>query len=84
MPTCIEKFVESILNFKGFHEVNRITVHAGTACGTSGIITFGERILRQLHEDIQGSSTVQTLFFYAIWFNDHIEILGEFKTRHQT
>ena len=42
-PTCTENFFESKFNFKGFNEVNRITVRAGTARGTSVIITFREK-----------------------------------------
>ena len=43
----LKNFFESKLNFKSFHEVDRITARTGTAGGTSGIITFGERIKRQ-------------------------------------
>ena len=39
-PLALNDFFDSNLNLKGFHEVNRITVHAGSARGTSGIITF--------------------------------------------
>ena len=47
-PPALKNFFESNLDFKGFHEVHRIKARAGTASGTNGIITFGERILRQL------------------------------------
>ena len=40
---ALKYFFEINLYFKGFHEVNTITAHAGTAHGTSGIITFGEK-----------------------------------------
>ena len=40
-PPALKNLFES--NFKGFHEVNRITEHAGTARETSGIITLGEK-----------------------------------------
>ena len=42
-PPALNIFFESNLNFKGFHEVNRVTARAWTARGTSGIITFGEK-----------------------------------------
>ena len=35
-PNCIEKFLESNLNFKGFLKGNRIIARALTARGTSG------------------------------------------------
>ena len=44
-PLCSsasKNFFESNLNFKGVHGV-KITAHAGTAHGTSGKITFGEK-----------------------------------------
>ena len=40
-PLALKNFFESNLNFRGFHEVNRITARAGAVRGTSGIITFG-------------------------------------------
>ena len=40
---ALKNFFETSSNFKGFHEVNRITGRARTAHGTSEIITFGER-----------------------------------------
>ena len=42
-PPALKNFFESNLNLKGFHEVNRVTAGAGTAGGTIGIITFGEK-----------------------------------------
>ena len=42
-PSALKNFFESNLNFKGFLIVNRIAARAGTACGTSGIITFTEK-----------------------------------------
>ena len=42
-PPVLKNFFESNLYFKGFHEVNRITARAGTARGTSGMITLGEK-----------------------------------------
>ena len=40
-PPALKNFFESNLNFKGFHEVNRIVALAGTARGASGTIIFG-------------------------------------------
>ena len=42
-PPTLNNFFESNLNFEGFHKVNGITAHAGTASDTSGIITFAEK-----------------------------------------
>ena len=42
-PPALKDFSESNVNFKGFHEVNRITARARTARGTSGVITFMEK-----------------------------------------
>ena len=42
-PPELKKFFESNLNIEGFHEVSRIIARPGTAHGTSGIITFGEK-----------------------------------------
>ena len=42
-PPALKNFFESNLNFKGLHEVNRIRARVGTARGTGGVITFGEK-----------------------------------------
>ena len=42
-PPALKNSFESNLNCKGFHEINRTTARAGTARGTSGIITFWEK-----------------------------------------
>ena len=42
-PPALKNFFESNVDFKSFHQVNRITASAGTARGTSGIITHGEK-----------------------------------------
>ena len=36
LPPALENFFERNLNFKGFHEVSKITARAGTARDTSG------------------------------------------------
>ena len=38
-----EKVLWEQLNYEAFHEVNKVTARAGTASGTSVIITFGEK-----------------------------------------
>ena len=38
-----EKVYWEQLNYKASHEVNIVTARAGTASGTSGIITLGEK-----------------------------------------
>ena len=54
-PHALKHFVESNLNVKDFHEINRTTARAGTASGTNGIITFGGKDLE---------ATLQLYFIY--------------------
>ena len=42
-PSALKNFFESNLDFKGFHEINRIRAHGKTACFTSGVITLREK-----------------------------------------
>ena len=42
-PPALKNFFESNLYFEGFHEVSGIIARVGTARGTSGVITFGEK-----------------------------------------
>ena len=57
-----KNFFESNLNFKGFHEVSRITARVGTVRGTSGIITFGEN-------DPEPTSGIGITLFIGTWKN---------------
>ena len=52
-PPALKHFLKSNLNFKGFHEVNRIKARAGTARDTNGIITFLEKDLEETIKVVQ-------------------------------
>ena len=65
-PPTLKNFFENNLNFKGFHEVSGIRTRAGTALGTSGIITFGENdteaTLHRFEYNYPSQNVVQIIF----------------------